>query len=130
MNTGSIPEGAFLGGGLSHFVEHMLFKGTNKRSGLEITREVQVAGGHINAYTSFDRTVIYIEAPSEAVKLVIDLLADATLDSVMPEEEVVRDREVILREIDMSLDDPDRQVSRALFRNDFREHPYCQPVIG
>ena len=130
VKTGSIHEGAFLGGGLSHFVEHMLFKGTKKRSGVEITREVQVAGGYINAYTSFDRTVIYIEAPSEAVNLAIDLLADTALDSVMSEDEVARDREVIMREIDMGLDDPDRQVSRALFRNAFREHPYCQPVIG
>ncbi len=130
VKTGSIHEGAFLGGGLSHFVEHMLFKGTKKRSGQDITREIQTVGGHINAYTSFDRTVIYIEAPSEAVKLAVDLLADTALDSVMPEDEVARDREVILREIDMSLDDPDRQVSRALFRNAFREHPYCQPVIG
>ena len=130
VKTGSIHEGEYLGGGISHFVEHMLFKGTKKRTGREFTREIQAAGGYINAYTSFDRTVIYIEAPSEAVAQSIDLLADAALDSVLPEDEVTRERDVILREIEMSQDDPDRQVSRALFRNAFREHPYCQPVIG
>ncbi len=130
VKTGSIHEGENLGAGLSHFLEHMLFKGTEKREGSEISREVQAAGGYINAYTTFDHTVFYIDLPSESVSLAIDVLADATFNSTLPGEEVEKEKEVILREIDMSMDDPDRTVSRALFRNAYRQHPYQYPVIG
>ena len=130
VKTGSIYEGSLLGAGLSHFLEHMLFKGTEKRSGKEITRAIQAAGAYINAYTTFDRTVYYIETPSEETALAIDILADAALCSILPVDEVAKERDVILREIDMGEDDPDRQVSHALFRNAFREHPYRYPVIG
>ena len=64
VKTGSIHEGDYLGAGLSHYLEHMLFKGTTKREGREISPLVQAHGGHINAYTSFDRTVYYIDIPS------------------------------------------------------------------
>ena len=130
VKTGSIYEDSLLGAGVSHFLEHMLFKGTERRAGEELTREIQAAGAYINAYTTFDRTVYYIETPSEETGLAIDILADAALCSILPVEEVAKEREVILREIDMGEDDPDRQVSRALFRNAFREHPYRYPVIG
>lgn len=130
VKTGSIHEGAFLGSGLSHFLEHMLFKGTKKHPGSEISRQVQAAGGAINAYTTFDRTVYYIDGLSEQTPLAVELLADAAFNSLLPEKEVEKEREVILREIDMGLDDPDRQMSRALFEAAYREHPYRLPVIG
>ena len=130
VKTGSIHEGEMLGAGLSHFLEHMLFKGTDRRSGEEITRSVQAAGAYINAYTTFDRTVYYIETPSEEIALAVDILADAALNSALPGEEVVKERDVILREIDMGQDDPDRQLTRTLFSNAFHEHPYRYPVIG
>ena len=63
VKTGSIHEGAHLGAGLSHYLEHLLFKGTKRRAGREISTEVQAHGGYINAYTSFDRTVYYIDIP-------------------------------------------------------------------
>jgi len=65
VRTGSIHEGTQLGAGLSHYLEHMLFKGTTRRSGREISATVQANGGYINAYTTFDRTVYYIDLPSE-----------------------------------------------------------------
>ncbi|MDP0499781.1 MAG: pitrilysin family protein [Verrucomicrobiota bacterium JB022] len=130
VHTGSIHEGEWMGAGLSHFLEHMLFKGTEKRDCHSIAREIQAAGGDINAYTTFDRTVYHVELPSEAFALGIDLLHDQVLHSTLPTEEVVKERGVILREIDMGLDDPDRQVARALFRTAFRHHPYRHPVIG
>src|SRR5471032_1469296 len=65
VKTGSIHEGALLGAGLSHYLEHMLFKGTARRAGREISATVQANGGYINAYTTFDRTVYYIDLPSE-----------------------------------------------------------------
>jgi zinc protease len=130
VKSGSIHEGRFLGSGLSHFVEHMLFKGTSKRSGREISTTIQAHGGYINAYTTFDRTVYYIDMPSEHTEVAVDLLADTVLHSTLPEEEVEKEKEVILREIDMGQDDPDHQLSQALFETAFREHSYRHPIIG
>src|SRR6185369_1420565 len=98
VKTGSIHEGAHLGAGLSHFLEHMLFKGTERRAGREISATVQAHGGYINAYTTFDRTVYYIDLPAEHTGVAIDLLADAVLRSTLPAEEVIKEKEVILRE--------------------------------
>ena len=130
VRTGSIHEGSCLGAGLSHFLEHMLFKGTERRAGREISSTVQAHGGYINAYTTFDRTVYYIDLPSEHTAVALDLLADATLHSTLPAAEVAKEKEVILREIDMCLDDPDQRLSQALFETAFRTHPYRQPIIG
>jgi zinc protease len=130
VKTGSIHEGALVGSGLSHFLEHMLFKGTSRRDAKSISREVHALGASINAYTTFDRTVCYIDAPSNAFEQILDLLSDIVMHSTLPEEEVERERAVILREIDMGLDDPDRQLSQALFRTAYQRHPYREPVIG
>ena len=130
VKTGSIHEDALVGSGLSHYLEHMLFKGTSRRDGKSISREVHAMGGSINAYTTFDRTVYYIDAPSTAFSQILDVLSDIVMRSTLPEEEVERERAVILREIDMGLDDPDRQLSQALFRTAYQRHPYREPVIG
>lgn len=130
VKTGSIHEGALLGGGLSHYLEHMLFKGTERRTGREISATVQAHGGYINAYTTFDHTVYYIDVPSEHTAVALDLLADAVLHSTLPPDEVAREKDVILREIDMYTDEPDQRLAQALFETAFREHPYRQPIIG
>ena len=130
VKTGSIHEDELIGSGLSHYLEHLLFKGTARRDGKSISREVHAMGGSINAYTTFDRTVYYIDAPSKAFTQIVDVLSDIVLHSTLPEQEVERERDVILREIDMGLDDPDRQLSQALFRTAFKCHPYREPVIG
>jgi zinc protease len=130
VKTGSIHEDDLIGSGLSHYLEHMLFKGTSRRDGKSISREVHAMGGSINAYTTFDRTVYYIDAPSSAFEQVVDVLSDIVIHSTLPVHEVDRERDVILREIDMGLDDPDRQLSQALFRTAFQKHPYREPVIG
>ena len=130
VKTGSIHEDELIGSGLSHYLEHLLFKGTARRDGKSISREVHAMGGGINAYTTFDRTVYYIDAPSQAFSQIVDVLSDIVLHSTLPEQEVERERDVILREIDMGLDDPDRQLSQALFRTAFKCHPYREPVIG
>ncbi len=130
VRTGSVHEGAHLGAGLSHYLEHMLFKGTGRRAGREISATVQAHGGYINAYTTFDRTVYYIDLPSEHTGVALDLLADAVLHSTLPAEEVTKERDVILREIAMTRDDPDNRLWEAVFATAFREHPYRQPIIG
>ena len=130
VKTGSIHEDAYLGAGLSHYLEHMLFKGTTRRAGREISATVQAHGGYINAYTTFDRTVYYIDLPSEHTGVAIDVLADAVLHSTLPADETAKEKEVILREIAMTKDDPDNRLWDALFATAFREHPYRQPIIG
>jgi zinc protease len=79
VKSGSIHESAHLGAGLSHYLEHMLFKGTERRVARDISATVQAHGGYINAYTTFDRTVYYIDLPSEHAPIAIDMLADALL---------------------------------------------------
>ncbi len=130
VKTGSMHEGAHLGAGLSHFLEHMLFKGTGRRSGPEISETVQAHGGYLNAYTTFDRTVYHVDLPSEHLEVAVDVLADAVLHSTIPAEEVERERDVILREIAMTRDDPDSRLWDTLFSTAFREHPYRHPIIG
>ncbi len=130
VHTGSIHEGVHEGAGLSHLLEHMLFKGTETRTTNEIAQSVQDEGGTINAYTSFDRTVYWIDAPKPGLATAIDLLADACLNSTLPPDEFVKEQEVIRREFAMLADDPDRVNSHQLFASAYREHPYRHPVIG
>lgn len=130
VKTGSIHEGAHLGAGLSHYLEHLLFKGTKRRAGREISTEVQAHGGYINAYTSFDRTVYYIDIPAEHAPVAVDILGDTVLHSTLPAAEVKREKGVILREIDMGLDDPEHRLWQQLFDTVYHEHPMRQPIIG
>ena len=130
VKTGSIHEGRHLGAGLSHYLEHMLFKGTERRAGREISATVQAHGGYINAYTTFDRTVYYIDLPGEHTGVAIDILADAVLHSTLPADEATKEKDVIIREIAMTHDDPDDRMWQSLFSASFREHPYRHPVIG
>ncbi len=130
VETGSIHEGRHLGGGLSHLLEHMLFKGTPTRGASAFAQSVQDAGGYINAYTSFDRTVYWIDIPAKGVSVALELLADAVMNSTLPPEEYVKEQEVIRREFAMGNDDPDRMSGHALFATAFREHPYRHPIIG
>ena len=130
VRTGSIHEGPWVGTGLSHYLEHMIFKGTARRGPLQISAEVQAAGGSINAYTTFDHTVYHIDGPAEGVELFLDVLADMVFHPAMDAGEVTREKDVILREIDMGMDDPHRRVMEGLFALAFRQHPYRYPVIG
>lgn len=128
--TGSVHENEHLGAGLSHILEHMLFKGTETRSNSEIAQKIQDAGGYINAYTSYDRTVYWIDIPGKGVATAVEILCDAMMNSTLPPEEYGKEQEVIRREFAMGYDDPDRMSSLALFAAAYREHPYRIPVIG
>ena len=130
VETGSIHEGSFLGSGLSHFVEHMLFKGTEQRYSDDIAREVSSMGGQINAYTSFDRTVYYIDGPAEGAISCLDVLMDVVCNATLPEDEFHSEQEVIRREFSMGKDDPEKVASQEMFATCFHVHPYGVPVIG
>jgi zinc protease len=128
--AGSIHEGKWLGAGLSHVLEHMLFKGTTTRPGSRIDQEVQEAGGYMNAYTSFDRTVFHIDVPNTGAKVAIDILCDIMQHATLPPEEMAKEKQVILREMDMNVDDPGRRAGRRLFETAYTKSPYRFTVIG
>ena len=128
--TGSIDENEHLGAGLSHILEHMLFKGTKTRPSSAIAQKIQDVGGYINAYTSFDRTVYWIDVPKEGTSVALDILSDAMMNSTLPAAEYAKEQEVIRREFAMGMDDPDRMAGQLLFATAFQRHPYRLPVIG
>lgn len=128
--TGSIHEGRWLGAGLSHVLEHMLFKGTTTRPGSRIDQEVQEAGGYMNAYTSFDRTVYHIDVPNTGAVTAIDILCDIMQNASLPPDELAKELDVIRREMDMGQDDPGRRSGRRLFETAYTKSPYRHTIIG
>jgi zinc protease len=128
--AGSIDEGKWLGAGLSHVLEHMLFKGTTGRGTGRIDQEVQAAGGYMNAYTSFDRTVYWINVPNTGARVAIDILCDIMQHATLPEETLANEMDVIRREMDMCHDDPSRRASRRLFETAYTRSPYRFTIIG
>jgi len=128
--TGSVDEAEHLGAGMSHILEHMLFKGTKTRGSSAIVQKIQDVGGYINAYTSFDRTVYWIDVPKAGASVAIDILSDTMMNSTLPREEYAKEQEVIRREFAMGMDDPDRMAGQLLFATAFHRHPYRLPVIG
>ena len=128
--TGSIHEGEKLGSGLSHFLEHMVFKGTRDFTSEELAQAVQAAGGHWNAYTTFERTVYYIDGPSRSLETFLKCLTGLVFSPVIPESEFESEKDVIRREIDMGLDDPDNASIRLLLSTAFTVDARRHPVIG
>jgi zinc protease len=125
-----VDENEHLGAGLSHILEHMLFKGTKTLGSGAIAQKIQDVGGYINAYTSFDRTVYWIDVPKAGTSVAIDILSDTMMNSILPPEEYAKEQEVIRREFAMGIDDPDRMAGQLLFATAFQRHPYRLPVIG
>ncbi|MCL5096646.1 MAG: insulinase family protein, partial [Candidatus Omnitrophica bacterium] len=128
--SGSIDEGKWLGAGLSHVLEHMLFKGTSTRGPSRIDQEVQEAGGYMNAYTSFDRTVCWINVPNTGARTAIDILCDVMQNATLPPDELAKEHQGTLREMDMNQDAPARRSSRRLFETAYTRSPYRYTVIG
>ncbi len=116
--------------GMSHILEHMAFKGTQRRGPGQIAREVEALGGQINAYTSFDQTVYHITISGRFLENALDILADTLGNSVFDAEELAREKEVVLEELRMNEDNPGRVNGKAMFREAYRTHPYGRPVIG
>ncbi len=130
LRRGSIHEESRMGSGLSHFVEHMFFKGTGRRPAGTVEKEIRDMGGQMNAYTSHDVTVYYITALSQYLEQVIDLLSDLAFHASFDEVEMEKEREVILSEMRLNEDLLDRKALITLWQTSFRKHPYRHPVIG
>ena len=116
--------------GLSHVLEHMLFKGTEKRGVGEIAREVESSGGWVNAYTSFDQTVYHLVVPRESLKAGIDIISDAIQHSILDPVELRNELEVVREEVRRQQDNPDSKLDISLFATAYSTHPYRRPVIG
>ncbi len=116
--------------GAAHFVEHMLFKGTRRRRPGQIDREVESLGGLLNASTSFDYTQYYIVAASRFFDRILDIQADALMNSTFDPEEMERERRVVLEEIGRRDDVPTTLATKVLYTTAYRTHPYHRPVGG
>ena len=116
--------------GISHFIEHLLFKGTERRSAAQIAEEMDAVGGIINAFTSKENTCYYAKVLDENLPLAIDLLTDIFLHSSFDAEEIERERSVILQEISQSEDTPDDYVHDLFNLDFFQNQPIGRPICG
>ena len=128
--SGSVHEANFLGCGLSHFLEHMLFQGCEGYPGQTASDTVNNLGGSVNAYTSYDHTVYYINLPSEHCEIGIDILAKMLSTPKFPKEKFLSEKDVILRERDMVRDRPENMLGEKLWKTVFTKHPVRHPIIG
>lgn len=116
--------------GICHVIEHMLFKGTPTRPSGTIARDIEAAGGDINAYTSMDQTVFYINMAMRFADRGLEILSDAIKNPLFDADELEREKEVILEEIRREQDNPSRMLSENLFNEAFKKHTYGRPIIG
>ena len=116
--------------GLSHALEHMLFKGTAEGGVGDIAREIEGCGGELNAYTSFDHTVFHCVLPSRFFERGLGVVYDAVFGPALDPGEFEREKQVVLEEIRRGEDDPGSKLGKALFAEMYRVHPYGRPVIG
>lgn len=130
IKTGSATEGKFAGSGISHFVEHMIFKGTPTYGVGEIERRIKSYGGQINASTSHDRTEFHFIVKGEHLNEALQLLSDHIFNPAFDEAEFEKEKQVILNEIRMDRDEPSRRASLLLWENAYLYHTYRYPVIG
>jgi predicted Zn-dependent peptidase len=115
--------------GIAHMLEHSLFKGSDKRNSQQIQREIAFLGGHSNAFTSHESVAYYVSVPYENLEPCIDILSDMVFNPVFPEEEVMREVEVVKEEELSSTDDPSHYIWRA-FSETFFNNYLALPVLG
>ncbi len=116
--------------GISHFIEHMLFKGTQRRSAQEIARTVDAVGGTLDAFTSRETTCFYAKVLGEHLPLAVDILADTFLHSNLDTKDIEREQEVVLQEIKMVEDTPDDLVHDLFAEAIWSDHPVARPILG
>lgn len=129
VNVGARDESA-AENGLSHMIEHMIFKGTGRRTAFQIAKEFDAIGGHTNAFTSFENTCYHARVMDTHLETMVDILTDIFLNSVFAEEEVVKERPVIFQEIGMVEDNPEEYV-HILFGNTYwGDNPLGRSILG
>jgi predicted Zn-dependent peptidase len=116
--------------GISHFVEHMVFKGTKSRSAQHIAREVDAIGGNLDAFTGKETVCFNIKVLDEHVPVALDVLSDLVLNPIFASDEITRERGVVLEEIKMDEDNPDYLVHEIFTQAFWKDHPLGKPILG
>jgi predicted Zn-dependent peptidase len=129
VKSGSRHEEAQVNG-ISHFIEHMVFKGTTSRSAEDIARQVDSIGGNMDAFTGKETVCFNMKVLDEHLPVAIDILSDMVLHPVFAPGEITRERGVILEEIKMDEDNPDYLVHELFIQNFFKDHPLGKPILG
>jgi predicted Zn-dependent peptidase len=129
LQTGSRDEDAEWNG-ISHFLEHMVFKGTKHRTAEEIARQVDSIGGNLDAFTAKECVCFNVKVLDEHVPAALDILSDLVLHPNFDQADITRERGVILEEIKMDEDNPDYLVHEIFTQNFFKDHPLGKPILG
>jgi predicted Zn-dependent peptidase len=129
IKSGSRCEPAEMNG-ISHFVEHMLFKGTRSRSAQQIAREMDSIGGNLDAFTGKETICFNVKSLAEHVPVALDVLADLVLNPVFDAPEIERERGVILEEIKLDADNPEILVHELFMQAFWKDHPLGRPILG
>ncbi len=129
IETGSRNENK-LNNGISHFIEHMMFKGTEKRTALELAENIENVGGQMNAFTGRESTCYYIKALDEHLELTLDILSDMLFNSVFSQEEIEKEKGVVLEEINMTEDSPEDVLSDLHSTAIWGEDSISLPILG
>ncbi len=116
--------------GITHLIEHMIFKGTKKRGPGEIATLIESMGGSINAFTSYDYTCYHVTGPKEILDTALDVLSDAVFNSVFDPKELEREKQVVLEEMRMREDQPSVALAEAVMNKAYQKFPYRRPIIG
>jgi predicted Zn-dependent peptidase len=129
LETGSRDETPQVNG-ISHFIEHMVFKGTKHRTAEEIARQVDSIGGNMDAFTSKECICFNVKVLDENVPIALEILTDLVLHPTFTAEDITRERGVILEEIKMDEDNPDYLVHEIFTQNFWKDHPLGKPILG
>ena len=116
--------------GLAHFIEHALFKGTRRRTYIDIARNIEKNGGYLDAYTTKEHTCIYLRCLAEHLEPSFDLLSDLVCDPIFPLEEIDKEKEVVIEEISSVNDTPEELVFEEFDLRSFPSHPLGKPILG
>jgi len=116
--------------GVAHLLEHMAFKGTERRSARRIAEEIEAVGGHLNAYTSREQTAYYARVLAADVPLAVDILADILQHATFAQDELERERQVVIQEIGQADDTPDDIIFDHLQETAFPDQPLGRPILG
>jgi len=116
--------------GISHFMEHMFFKGTERRTARELAESLEAVGGQLNAFTTKEYTCYYVKVLDEDLDLAIDVLSDMFFHSLFDEKEIEKEKNVVIEEIKMYEDSPDELIHDIFSEHVWNEHPLGKPILG
>src|ERR1041385_4796422 len=129
VKTGSRHEEAEVNG-ISHFLEHMVFKGTKTRTAEDIARQIDSIGGNMDAFTAKECICFNVKVLDEHLPIALDVLSDLVLNPIFDVQDIARERGVILEEIKMDEDNPDYLVHEIFTQNFWKDHPLGKPILG